>query len=177
MAPPRKRRRLLDSWRAPDEMSLFEPTPTLRHEVSNIEYNPDTYGPRTVPKRIEEVHLHIQKRAIKFKADEKAELLRRQTAYAITTVDANGNTIISTLTAGLNAGAATSTGPTAITTTATHSRDTTTSSETTSSSDRSTVSGESASAAASSTNSSSSGTFPLLIMTVQCADEHLQETV
>lgn len=157
-------------------MSLFEPTPTLRHEVSNVEYNPDTYGPRTVPKRIDEVHLHVQKRAIKFKADEKAELQRRQTAYAITTVDANGNTIISTLTAGLNAGAATSTGPTAITTTATptHSKDTTTSSKkSANSSDRSTTSVGSASAAAASSNSSSSGTLLFTTSAVNCTDESL----
>lgn len=158
MAPPRKRRRLLDSLHSPSEMSLFEPTPTLTHAVSNIEYHPDIYGPRTVPKRIEEVHLHIQKRWVAFKVDEKAPLQKRQSAYAITTVDAAGNTIISTVTAGLNAGAATSTGPTAITSTSTHSKDTkTTSEKTTNSNNRNTASAGTVSVAAASTNSTSPG--------------------
>ena len=171
MAPPRKRRRLSQSLQSLSEMSLFEPTPTLTHSFSDFAYTPDLSGTRTVPQHIAEVHLHIQQRSVALKADEFAVLQRRYSAYPVTSVDSKGNTVVTTVTAGLNAGAATSTGPTASpsSSSSTTSKDgtvkdgtTTSTKKTQNSSDRSKVtSGGSVSVAAMSTNSTSSGMFIL----------------
>lgn len=111
--------------------------------------------------------MHIQDRSVALKDDEGAVLQRRQTAYPITTVDANGQTIISTITVGLHAGAAISVLPALSTGTSvspTRSKDgnTNSSDKTPNSNQRSTVtSGGTVSVAAASTNSTQSSQFTL----------------
>ena len=156
MAPPCNRRRFFESSSSASEMALFEPIPTLTHSVSDIEYKPDLlYGARTVPVRIEEIHLHIQERSIAFEHDEGAVLERRQSAYTVTTVDAAGKTITSVVTAGLHAGAPTSTFASSTSTTTSKNGAKTSS---TSSTGKNTASSGKISVAAASSNSTLAGT-------------------
>ena len=107
MAPPNKRRRLLSSkaGSSPSHSEFLpeEPTPTLLHSVEQLEHRPSTPVAHTVPKRIEEIHLQIQKRAVNHK---KAywPLYPRQGATAITTlvtsIDDLGQTIVTEITIG-----------------------------------------------------------------------------
>lgn len=97
MAPPFKKRRLSGSS-APSRASLSTAEPTLVHSVSGIERK--TPLAQTAPHHVQEIHLRIQKRAA---ALHELHLHRRQDGTVtliseITTVDAAGQTILSTVT-------------------------------------------------------------------------------
>lgn len=106
MAPPRKRRRLSIS----SDLPLFEPV-LASGGINSPHHDEDLCGARTVPRRMEEVHMHLQRRAVSFEVDQPAELEKRQTAYEISTINVNGSSVLTTITVGLDAGAATSMRP------------------------------------------------------------------
>ena len=79
----------------------------MAHTVSDLVDNPTPTGTRTVPKHIEEVHLQIQKRSVNSDRDGHPRVHRRLLSgvgSVVTTVDAAGSSIISTVTAALDGG-------------------------------------------------------------------------
>lgn len=104
MAPPHKKRRLSPDA-APTTCTAARPTSTFAHSVESIEdRNLWTAQARPRPHHVQEVHLQIQHRPA-FPAiwEEHRGLHRRQEGLAtvvnvITTVDAAGSTILSTVT-------------------------------------------------------------------------------
>lgn len=105
MAPPHKKRRLLssDSSSSRTAPPTREPSPSFAHSVEHIEHRPSPSSPRRRPHHIQEVHLQIQERAVIAPRDYHHHFQRRQIGTVlvesvITTVDAAGNTILSTVT-------------------------------------------------------------------------------
>ena len=114
MGPPHKRRKL-SSWTpqvSAVQEDAFSPhlTPTSTHPAAELSSTTSTTSAtRTVPHRVEEIHLRIQERAVIVRPhDDEDALQRRQTVVqsVISTIDAQGNP--TTWTAGIGAGAATS---------------------------------------------------------------------
>lgn len=108
MVPPNKRRRLTGprsrSWPSRIELIAPEPTPTLFHSVEPLEHKSASAATRTVPQHIQEIHLQIQEKPFHGGSDEYGRIHRRQATAVetvITSVDDNGNTIMTTETIGL----------------------------------------------------------------------------
>jgi hypothetical protein len=116
MAPPQKRRRLLvpkaESLPPHSELLPESPTPTFLHSVEQLEHSAATPAAHTVPKRIEEIHLKIQKRAVTHKKQAYQPLYPRQGATAVTSLITTINDLGQTITTEITIGATTTT-PTA----------------------------------------------------------------
>ena len=106
MAPPNKRRRLLNS--APRSLPSHSdfvpegPIPTLLHSVEHLNRKPMSSAVRTVPQHIQEIHLQIQERAAAKNKGYHPLYLRQATAVdqTITTINDQGQTIITEVTVG-----------------------------------------------------------------------------
>lgn len=126
MAPPHKKRRLLASDNAPSPTTPTsphtQPTPSFAHSVEHLEHNAPPSSPsRPIPHRVQEVHLHVQERSVVAPRDYRHHYQRRQIGTVavesvITTVDAAGSTILSTVSTFIPTGTLplTSTSPTTL---------------------------------------------------------------
>ena len=102
MSPPNKRRRLLsphkESQSSQPDSSNMERFGNWTHSVEALDRKPAPSPLRTVPQRIEEIHLQIQERT---PLDRNWHPLHRRqgtgVASVITTTDSLGNSIVSTV--------------------------------------------------------------------------------